>query len=370
MRRGLGRREVVWGSLSLAAVGTAGATQMLVARRRAGRSSEGGGGGAGPATLRAVVVPARRAPRQRSLYFQGEAVPFASVTLYAKVSGYLRQIHVDRGDRVVAQQKLAEVQSPEIDRQSQAAVADAAYKRANARSAAALTGRGAIPRREVQAARSSADMADAVLAGLRSQKEATVLRAPFDGTVTARFADPGDLVQNATSAQNGALPLVTVSQTERLRVYVYVDQRNARSVQVGDPAEVMVPESGLSIAGRVERANGELDARTRTMLVEIVLDNRQGLIFPGSFVRVRLTVKNGAAVEVPAEALLLRGQKPFVAVVGPDNRVELRAVSLAELEGSSVGIVAGLAEGERVALHLGRAVLAGDVIEPVAAGPR
>jgi RND family efflux transporter MFP subunit len=342
----------------------AGALALGAARAREQRAASPAGGRGWPPP-RALVATARPGPAWRNVEVQGEARPFASVTLYAKVSGYLRAIQVDRGDRVEADQVLAVIQSPEIDRQHQAALADAAYKRASARSAEALTGPGAISRRQLELEKTSAEVADAVLAGIETQKSFTILRAPFRGTITARFADPGALVQNAANAQGGALPVVTVSQTERLRVFTYLDQRSAQLVRIGDEAVITVPESGATVAGTVSRSNGELDPRTRTMLVEVHLDNTQGTILPGSFVRVQLKVKAPSLLEVPAEALILRGAKPFLAVVKPDNRLEVRPVAVGRFEGPTVGIASGLAANEHVALNLGRSASTGDTIDPV-----
>jgi membrane fusion protein, multidrug efflux system len=317
-----------------------------------------------PPGIVARVVRARWGPGHRRLEVPGEVRAFASVTLYAKVSGYLGEMRVDRGDRVTAGQVLAVIRSPELERQQQAAVADASHKAASAASAAALAKPGAISSRQLEAEKTSARMAEAVLEGIKAQRGFTILRAPFDGTVTARYADPGALVQSAASAQSGALPLVTISQTDRLRVFAYLDQRNNRLVRLGDRAEVLVPESGESFSGRVERVSGELEAHSRTMLVEIQFEE-EAAILPGSFVRVRLDVKATPLVEVPAGALVLRDQKTFVAVVSRDSRVQLRPVTVGHLDGTVVGLTAGVAAGEAVALDLGRAVVAGDLIRPV-----
>ena len=136
-----------------------------------------------------------------------------------------------------------------------------------------------------------AQVAEAQVATLAQQKSYEVLRAPFAGTVTARFADPGALVQAATGAQTGALPLVTIATPEKLRVYVYVPQHDAGFVKVGDKAEVMMPDSldAKISQGVVARRSDELDPRTRMMLVEVDLDNRDGRIVAGSFVTVVLT---------------------------------------------------------------------------------
>jgi membrane fusion protein, multidrug efflux system len=315
---------------------------------------------------RVVTARARRAPGERHLELQGEARPFAQVTLYAKVSGYLKSISVDKGDRVRADQVLAVIESPELDRQYDAAVADAKYKRANARRAESLAGPGVVSAREAELDVSQAEVAEAQVAALATQKQYETLRAPFAGLVTARFADAGALVQNAMNAQTSALPVVTISQAERLRVYVYVDQRDAAYVHPGDVSQVTVPDRPqVSVAGKVTRLSTELDPKTRMMLVEIDLDNRDGRIVPGSFVQVALTLKTAAGLEVPVEALVLRGKKPFVPVVGADHRVVYREVTLAGDDGSTVRLAGGIDEGADVALNLGDSVLDGDLVQPV-----
>ena len=341
----------------------AGAVAIWRSRVSAGKSQRASNPAANAPSV--LVASAMLGPPERELDVQGEARPMASVTLYSKISGYLRAIYVDRGDRVQENQVLAVIQSPEIDRQHQAASADAEFKRANAQSAAQLSGGGAISARQVESERASAAVAEAVLAGLKTQKAFTILRAPFEGTVTARFADPGALVQNAANAQSGALPVVTISQTDRVRVFTYVDQRNARWVQVGDPVQLTIPETGTVQPGRVTRINGELDPRTRMMVIEVRPDAQDRSILPGAFVRARMTVKTPGLVDVPAEALLWREQKPFVAVVTGNNRLKLRPVVLGHFKGALAGLSAGVTPGERVALNLGRAAADDDLIEPV-----
>ena len=165
-----------------------------------------------------------------------------------------------------------------------------------------------------------AQVADAQVATLAQQKSYEVLRAPFAGTVTARFADPGALVQAATGAQTGALPLVTISTPERLRVYVYVPQHDAGFVKVGDRALVTLPErADVQIEGQVARRSDELDPRTRMMLVEVDVDNRDGRIVAGSFVTVMLTFAMPPEIMVPVEALVLNGQKASVFVLDGDT---------------------------------------------------
>jgi RND family efflux transporter MFP subunit len=300
---------------------------------------------------RVRVARAALSSSERVVEVQGEARPFASVTLYAKVSGYLKQIKVDKGDRVRAGDVIGTIESPEIDRQYDAAVADARYKRANADRAAALAGPGVVAAREADAQVGQAQVAEATVQALGTQRSYETLRAPFAGTVTARFADPGALVQNAANAQTSALPVVTVSDTTRLRVYVYVDQRDAASVHPGDSAEVSIPD-GPRLLARVTRRADELDPKTRTMLVEVDVDNRDGGVVAGSFVWVKLKVRSAPLVQVPAAALDLRGKAARVGLV-TNGYLAMRPVEVADLDGAIVRLRAGVANGDWVALDAG-----------------
>ena len=315
---------------------------------------------------RVRVTRAVTSPPVRKLELQGEARPFLSVTLYAKVSGYLKAIRVDKGDKVKANQLVAVIESPEIDRQYDAARADANYKRANAKRAAALAAPGVVSAAEADSQVGQAEVAEAQLATLAQQKSYETLRAPFAGTVTARYADPGALVQAATGAQTGALPLVTIATPERLRIYVYVDQQWASLVRVGDVAEVRLPDRGdVRIDGRVARRADELDPRTRTMLVEVDVDNRDGRIVPGSFVTVTLSLAMPPEVQVPVEALVMRGKQAFVPVVEGEV-VRFRPVVVSDDDGVTVRVASGLRAGEAVALNLGDDVADGARVQPIA----
>lgn len=319
---------------------------------------------AGPQVL---VAPVRRAPAERQLSLQGEARAFTSVTLYAKVSGYVREMRADKGDRAAKDQVLAVLESPELESQYQAALADARNKEAIARRARALVGPGVVSIQDADVARTNAEVAEARVQELRTQRAYEIIRAPFAGTVTARFVDPGALVQNAANAQTGALPVVSVAQLDRLRVYIYMAQADAPFVRAGDAVEITVPERpARSYPASVARVSGELDPRTRMMLVEADMDNPDGEIVPGSFVQATLRLRSPAYLEVPSEAVVPRGDQVTVPVVGPDNRVHFRPVSVASDDGRTVRLLAGLKEGERVALNLGERVHDGSKVQPIA----
>src|SRR5439155_13890548 len=150
------------------------------------------------------------------------------------------------------------------------------------------------------------------------------------------------------------------------RVYVYPDQRDAIFIRPGDRAEISMTERPeTSLEARVTRMTGELDPRTRTLLTEIDFDNRRGRILPGSFVQVSLRVRTPVYLEIPSDALVMRGAKPFVAVVTPENRIAFRPINIASDDGQQVRITSGLKKGERIALNVGESVAEGQEIQPM-----
>ncbi len=303
---------------------------------------------------RVRLADVKRSPGVRHLVLQGEARPFAEVTLYAKVAGYLRDLRVDKGDRVKVNQVLATVIAPELDAQYLAAEADARNKRVNAKRLTALAPSGVVSAQELEQGQAAADVAEATQAALANQRDYRVIRAPFSGVVTARFADPGTLIQSAANAQSGAVPIVSIAKGDTLRVYVYLDQASASFVRVGDVAIIRVPERpGWSRRAEVTRSAGALSPKTRTMQTEVDIQNADGAILPGSYVDVELDVKVPALLEMPAEALVMRGEKTSVAVVDADSRVHYRPVVVADDDGQAVRLISGVKEGERVALNLG-----------------
>jgi membrane fusion protein (multidrug efflux system) len=281
------------------------------------------------------------------------------------VSGYLQKILVDKGDRVKASQLLAVIESPELDRQYDAAVIDAQDKRKDAVREKTLVDKNLVSQQDADHAEAAAKMAEANAESLRNQKEYEILRAPFHGIVTARYADPGALVQSAATSQTTALPLLTLSQTDRLRVYVYLDQRDASSVHIGDSAEISDssrPETKLTAS--ITRISGELDPRTRTLLAELDVNNKEGLLLAGGFVQVALKIKTAPSVEIPAEALLMKGEKSFVAVLSQENKVVFRPVIIDESDAKTVRLASGLKEGEQIILNPGWGIFEGDRVQP------
>jgi hypothetical protein len=167
-----------------------------------------------------------------------------------------------------------------------------------------------------------------------------------------------------------------VAKADRLRVYVYLDQASAAFVRIGDDVTVAVPERpGWSRHGQVTRTGGELSPRTRTMLTEVDLDNKDGALLPGSFVEVTLQVKLNPLPQIPAAALVMRADATFAAVVAGnagETRVHYRKIKIADDDGQLVRVLDGLHEGDVVALDVGDSIEDGaaeQVVAPAAGKP-
>jgi RND family efflux transporter MFP subunit len=360
------RRRALVAALLPGALAIAGA--LALAHRRRGRVEDEAKARASAieAGPRVAVTRVRPSTSARARSLLGEARPWASVTLYAKISGYIRIIPVDKGDLVPRGALLAIVESPETDQQYEAARQTALNRRGEAARAKALWSQGLLSQQEQAAAETDAQVAEASLAQLAAQKSYEILRAPFAATVTARYVDPGALVQGATAAQTGALPVVSLSTLDRLRVTAWAPQRDAAFLRVGDPATLTIDERpGTRLAAKITRLAGELAPRTRDMLVEIEWDNARGEIVPGGFVRVGLSVPAPVLPEVPADALVLQGTETRVAIVDDEGRLHLRAAEVADTDGVSARLLSGATIGERVALHVGGDVPDGARVRPV-----
>ena len=315
---------------------------------------------AGPAVRTTIAA---LSPPNPKVDFIGEAKPYASVTLYAKVSGYLKNVTVDMGDHVKAGQIIATIESPETDRAYSAAKADYDNKQVTAGRVAKLLDKKFAAPGEADQAKTDAAVARERLAGLEEQRAYEQLRAPISGTVTARFADPGALVQNAASSQTSSLPVVTVSQTDSLRVLVYLDQGDAASVRPGTRGTIRLAERpGFGLAATVARVSGQLDSKTRKMVAEFDISDRGGEIVPGSFVQVEMVVPSAPRPQAPVEALVVRGGKTYVAVVDKDSHVRFHEVTVAANDGRVVTFSDGIAAGDRLAVSLGSAIADGSLV--------
>ena len=316
---------------------------------------------------RVEVTTATPGAAIREIRLFADVRPYAEVTLFGKVSGYIKTLPVDKGDMVRQGQLIAEIASPETDAQFASATADLANKKILAERNDRLFQIGAVSRETAEQADTNYSVAQATVAQLETLRSYERLVAPFDGRVTARYADPGALVQNATNSQTSALPVVTVSDTTHLRVDAYVQQQDAPFVHVGDAVEIEdAANPSRRLTARVSRTSGELDAKSRTLLVEIDVENRDNFFVGGSFAYVNLHVKVPATPEVPLNALVLRDNRQYVAVPDDKDIVHFRAVTVESTDGSVVRIADGIRAGERVAVNVPDELSDGSRIQPIA----
>jgi membrane fusion protein (multidrug efflux system) len=312
------------------------------------------------------VTTITQGPKERLIKLLGDTRAYQTATLYGKVSGYIRSIPVDRGDHVKEGQVVAEVQSAETDRQYDSAVSDLDNKHKNADRERDLVARGWTSVQSADAANTAYRMAEANVAQLAVMKSYEVLRAPFDGTVTARFVDMGALVQSSVTNQTSNQPVLTISDLSRLRVDIYVDQEDVPFVHVGDMADVVDGSNpDRHVRARIARTSDVLDPRTRTLFVELDVDNSDDFLMPGSFVYVTLHVPITAYPEIPVAALVVRGANTFIADVGGDNLVRFHPVKVASTDGTLASLAAGARVGDRVALNLPDEVGDGSKVRPI-----
>ncbi len=326
------------------------------------RSAQAKTSEAGP---RVEVIKAMQGPQFRTIKLLGDVKSSAAVTLYAKVSGYLKSIVVDKGDLVSAGDLIAELESPELEQQLAAATAALLNKRRNLERIRGLYERGSSTQVAMLQAETDALVSENNVAVLSTTKSYLSIRAPLDGRVTARFMDPGALVTNAQTNFVSATPIITISNNTKIRVYAYLQQQDVPFIKVGHRVEIADasrPERKRS--AEVTRMTGEIDSKSRTMLIEAHLDNPDDFFTPGSFVNMSLQVPLERYIQIPATALLVRQDRIFVAAVEQD-RVRFRPISVSGTDGAQIAVSKGIAEGDTLVINLPDEVTDGDRVQPV-----
>jgi RND family efflux transporter MFP subunit len=312
----------------------------------------------------------------------GRLEAYAQAQLFARVSGYLKDWKADIGTPVKAGQLLAEIDAPDLDQQIMQAEASLASAQANAELAKTTLGRG---RSLIESGSVSKQDLDQRVAdfnnkeGLAKSARANLDRllvlerykrivAPFDGLVTARTTDVGALINAGSS---GGPALFVVSDTRKLRVYVNVPQSYVPSIKVGTRAQISVPEyPGQTFDATVEASAHSVDVASGTTRMQLVVDNANGRLMTGAFANIRLELPNsGSTISVPASALIFDQNGLHVAIVGPDNRVILKKVTIARDHGNVVDIGSGLTAADNVIVSPPDGVTSGDVVRIVGDTP-
>jgi RND family efflux transporter MFP subunit len=306
-------------------------------------------------------------------------------TVYARSNGYVVRWVKDIGSTVKKGDLLAEITAPEIDQESSQAVsardqaaASASLAKSTAERWQALRQRDAVTQQDLDERLSTYNQAAANLAAaeanvgrLRKLQGFNQVVAPFDGVVTRRNIDVGDLV-NAGNGGTGQA-MFAVAQVDPLRLYVYVPQVYAHQIKIGDAVTVTLAErAGEQYRGTVARTARAIDTATRTMQVEIRVPNPSNALITGSYVQVTLPINVDAqALVVPTNVLLFRPDGTRIALVDAGGKVHLTTVKLGTDFGTSVEVLSGLNASDRVVLNPADSLADGDVVtlpEPLPKG--
>jgi RND family efflux transporter MFP subunit len=307
----------------------------------------------------------------RTVALPGTLQGAVQAPIAARAAGYVKRWNKDIGSRVEKGDVLAELEAPELDQQvsqaraardqtaSTVALAESTVARWEALRRKDVVSQQDLDERRATLVQARANLAagDANLARLQQLEAFKNVTAPFAGIVTKRNIDVGDLID--TSGK----PLFLLSQTDPLRVYVNVPQSYANLVKTGQAVSITQAElQNQQFKGQVTRTSGSIDASTRTMQVEVSLPNKDGALLPGAYVQVALPLSASAALSVPSNALLFRGEGTRVAVIDAQGKVRLHPVTLGRNNGTTVEITSGLQANDRLVLNPPDSLVDGDVV--------
>jgi len=362
-----------------------------------------------PAQRLAPVVLATRAPLENVITLTGEFRPFQQVDVHAKVAGYIRHIFVDVGDKVRVGQELAVLEVPELNAQVEGAKSDigrsqdairraqseieraesthTAYHAAYTRLKQASEERpGLVAEQElddsmakdketeaqINSARAALaesqnqlGMAQATLDRLSALQAYSHITAPFAGVVTKRYVDTGALISAGTSSETQSQPVVQLAEWSLFRLEIPVPESAVPMIHLGSIVQVHVLDLNRDFQGRGSRFADALNDETRTMHTEIDVENPQDTLTAGMYAEVKLALQGKkGALTVPVQAVVQEGNQHYVLVVDDQNRVQKQSVELGEQTSTTVEIIHGLSEKDRV-ISAGQSDYAiGEVVTP------
>lgn len=320
-----------------------------------------------------VTLP-EKAPAIITLALPGQTEAFTQAPIYAQANGYLKKWYFDIGAQVKAGDILAEIDSPALDQQF--AQTQASLKQAQAAlwlsqstydRYAGLLKNKVISEQDFdnqtgdyREKRAAVSTAEANLGQVQALMAFKSVMAPFDGIVSARNTDIGALISSTSGT-----PLFTVAQIDPLRVYVNVPQTLAASIKPGTKADVTFDTFvGQKFPAEVVATAGAIDPGTRTLLTQLMLHNTKGELLPGAYATVHLKLESDSSkLLLPSNVLLFRSEGASVGVVGPDNKVEIRQITIGHDLGSKLEIIEGLKPDDRVILNPSDSLTNGLVVE-------
>ncbi len=311
-----------------------------------------------------VTVKPTVAPGSEALVLPGSVQANYEAPIYARTNGYLRAWYTDIGTPVKKGQLLAEIDTPEIDQQlgqaqADLAVAEANYQLANTTDLRwqGLLATESVSKQDAEqragdaaAKKAAVQSAAANVARLRDMESFKRVLAPFDGVVTQRNTDIGALIN---AGQSPGSPLFRVADSHRLRIYVSVPQPYASSIRAGMSADLMFAEHpGRRYPATVAFTAEALDPVSRTLQVELQIENPRHELFPGAYGEVHFNLAAAAStLRLPANALLFRAEGLLVAAVGGDYRVHLKPIIEGRDFGSSIEVVHGIDAADDIVVN-------------------
>jgi membrane fusion protein, multidrug efflux system len=366
-KRGL-RRLVIVGGMLLAFAILAGVLPRLSQHKQASNDTKQ------LAVAAVSVVSASAGAPPDGLMLPAEVKPWQEASIFSRVNGYLKSWVVDIGAHVDQDQLLAEIDTPDLDHQLEQARSQEAMAQKNLEQAKStnvkwqqLWHQGVVSELDAEnmATSQATNQAntDAFAANLRVLEQQVAFKrvtAPFPGIVTARNTNVGDLIV----ANNTGMEMFHIQQTDPLRIYFRVPQANATNIHVGQPIDVVFPDQGgKTVQAKVATTSESIAANSRTLLVELHLDNPENQIQPGSYAQARLIPGSlGQIVTLPNNTLLFRAQGLQVGVVRADNSVELRDIKVGRDFGTTIEIVQGVTPSDKVILNPADSLVTGDVV--------
>jgi RND family efflux transporter MFP subunit len=307
-----------------------------------------------------AVVALQRGGETRELVLPGNVDAFYTAAIHSQVMGYVQEWRKDIGAQVHQGDVLAVINTPELDERIAVAQSELAKAKANLslakvtatrwnslRASAAVSQQAADEKDSDQHAQAAqVDAAQSNVDRLKALKAFANIVAPFDGVVTARNIDVGSLVK---AGENDGQPLFTVADIHQMRIYVPVPETYAAQLRDGMKATLELPEyPDRTFEATIATTSHAIDQKSRTLLVELLADNKDGLLAPGAFARVHFVIPPDAnALRVPASAILFRDNSAQVAIA-LDNRIVLKKVRILRDLGTEVEIAGGLSQDQRI----------------------
>ena len=329
-----------------------------------------------------TVVHPEATSKAQEIELPGTTQAFTEAPIYARTSGYLKAWYLDIGAPAKRGQLLAEIETPELDQQLEQAENDLKTAQANLQLAQITMNRWVYLQKsnviskqdtdqavsDFNAKQSTAQAAEANVHRLQKLQEFEHVYAPFDGVITARDTDIGALVQSGDSP--GQKELFHLAAIDKLRVYISVPEVYAASVKSGDSVSLTLDEfPGEKFTGTIVRNSNSIDLTSRTLNVEVDVDNPTGRLLPGAYAFVHFKIPGTAgAVTIPTNTLLFRAEGLRVAVV-ENGEVKLVPITIGHDYGSTVEVTSNLTAKDAVIADPSDSIMDGSRVEIAEPGP-